>query len=85
MLYYDRIGVSEGIDFNKTRESKECDVCHYWYILNKGFKLQPNIRVKYHDFLMMSMNFSDIVILNIKGSYCCCITSRISKNEAMSS
>ena len=77
MLYYDRIGVSEGIDFNKTSESKECDVCHYWYILNKGFK--------YHDFLMMYMNFSDIVILNIKGSYCCCITSRISKNEAMSS
>ena len=28
MLYYDRIEVSEGIDFNKTSASKECDVCH---------------------------------------------------------
>ena len=30
MLYYDRIDVPEGIDFNKTSESKECDICHYW-------------------------------------------------------
>ena len=29
MLYYDRIDVFEGIDVNKTRESKECDICHY--------------------------------------------------------
>ena len=38
MLYYDRIDVSEGIDVIKTSESKECDICHYWYFLNKGFK-----------------------------------------------
>ena len=31
MLYYDRIDFSEGIDVNKTNESKECDICHYWY------------------------------------------------------
>ena len=29
MLYFDRIDVSGGIDVNKTRESKECDICHY--------------------------------------------------------
>ena len=33
MIYYDRIDVSEGIDVNKTRVSKECDVCRYWYFL----------------------------------------------------
>ena len=32
MLYFDRIDVSEGIDVNKTSESKECNICHYWYI-----------------------------------------------------
>ena len=37
MLYYDRIDVSEEIDVNKTRESKQCNICHYWYFLNKGF------------------------------------------------
>ena len=31
MLHYDRIDVSQGIDVNKTSESKECDICHYWY------------------------------------------------------
>ena len=36
MLYYDRIDVSEGIDINKTRKSKECDIFHYWYFLNNG-------------------------------------------------
>ena len=31
MLYYDRIDESEVTDVNKTRDSKECDICHYWY------------------------------------------------------
>ena len=35
MLEYDRIEVSEGIDINKTSASKECDICHYWYFLDK--------------------------------------------------
>ena len=38
MLYYDRIEFSEGIDLNKAIASRECDICHYWYFLNKGFK-----------------------------------------------
>ena len=29
MLYFDRTDVSEGIDVNKTNESKESDICHY--------------------------------------------------------
>ena len=31
MLYYDRTDISEGIDVNKTNESKECDICYYWF------------------------------------------------------
>ena len=31
---------------------------------------------------MMSINLSDIAILNIKGSYFCSIISLISKNDA---
>ena len=42
MLYYFRIDVSDGIDVDKTSESKECDICHY-YVLNKGFTFQPNV------------------------------------------
>ena len=40
MLYYDRVDISEGIDIIKTSVSKECDVCHYWYFLDKRFKFQ---------------------------------------------
>ena len=43
MLYYDRINVSEEIDANKTSKSKECDVCHYCYFLDKGFKFQTYV------------------------------------------
>ena len=38
MQYCDRIDVSEGINIDKTSESKECDICHYCYFLNKCFK-----------------------------------------------
>ena len=34
-LYYDRIDVSKGIDNNKASASKEWDIFHYWYYLNK--------------------------------------------------
>ena len=83
MLYYDRIEVSEGIDVNKTSASKECDICHYWYFLNYSFKFQPNVYNRCHDLLMMSINLSNIAILNIKGSDYHCVISLISKNEAI--
>ena len=31
MLQYERIDISEVIDFNKTNKSVECMICHYWY------------------------------------------------------
>ena len=83
MLCFGRVDISEGIDVNKTKKSKECDICHYWYFLDKGFKSQPNVCNRYHDLLMISMNLSDIAILNIKSTDYRCIISRISKNEAI--
>ena len=35
MLYYDRIDGSPEIEINKPSASKECDICDYWYFLNK--------------------------------------------------
>ena len=83
MLYFDRIDVSERIDVNKTSASKECDVCHYCHFLNYRFKFQLNAYNRCHDLLMMSMNLSNIALLNIKRSDYCCIISLISKNEAI--
>ena len=83
MLCYDRFDVSKGIDVNRTSASKEGDICHYWYFLNYSFKFQPNVCNRCHDLLMISINLSDIAILNIKGSDYCCIISLISQNEAI--
>ena len=83
MLYYDRTDVSEGIDVNKTSKSKECNICHFWHFLNKGFKFQPNVCNRCHDLLMISMDLSNIAILNIKDSDYRCIISGIRKSEAI--
>ena len=32
MLQYDRINISEGNDVNKTSWSKECDICHDYFL-----------------------------------------------------
>ena len=68
MLHDDRNNVSKETDVNKTGTSKQCDICHHWYFSNKRFTFQPYVFNRCHDLLMMSMNFSDIAILNIKDS-----------------
>ena len=83
MLYFNRTDISEGIDVNKTSESKECDICHYWYFLNKSFKFQSNVCNRCHELLMKPMNFSDTAILKIKSVDYQCIISGISKSEAI--
>ena len=62
MLYYDTIHVSEGIDVNKTSASKECYICHYWYLLNYSFKFQQNVCNNCRDLLIVSLNLSDTAI-----------------------
>ena len=51
--------------------------------LDKSFMFQPNVYNRCQDLLMMSMNLSDIAILNMKSADYPCITSRISKSEAI--
>ena len=43
MLQYDRTDVSEGIDVNKTSDSKECMFRHYWHFKDVGYKFQPYV------------------------------------------
>ena len=62
MLYHDGIKVSKGIAVIKTSASKERIVIHYWYFLDKGFKLQLDVCNGCHDVLMMSMGLKDIAI-----------------------
>ena len=68
MLEYDRIDISEGIDVNKTSASKECDICHYWYFKDIGFKYEPYLCNGCHDLMQKAMSFNDVAIVYVKGS-----------------
>ena len=43
MLQYERIDISEGIDFDKSDKSKERMICHYWYFKDIGYKYEPHV------------------------------------------
>ena len=85
MLYFDRIDVSEGIDINKASVSKECDICHYCYFIDNGFKwiFQTFVWSECYDVFMLSMSLSGIVILNTNGADYCCTINGISKSETI--
>ena len=68
MLEYNRIDISEGIDINKTSASKECDICHYWYSKDIGFKYEPYLCNGCHDLMQKAIGFSDAAIIYVTGS-----------------
>ena len=69
MLEYGRVDISEDININKTSASKECDICHYWYFLNKNFSYEPYLCNGYHDLMQKAMNFNDAAIVSIKENH----------------
>ena len=83
MLRYQKIDVSEGIDINKTSASKECDLCHYWFFKDIGFKFEEYVCNKCHDLLTMDYSIKNIALLNTKGATFRCILMGISKNEGL--
>ena len=68
MLQYDRTDVSEGIDINKTKASKECKNCHYWYSKDTSFKYEPHLCNGCHGLMQKAVSFNNIVIVYVKGS-----------------
>ena len=83
MLLYDRLDVSEGIDINKTSESRECMLCHYWYFKDIGYTFQSYVCNVCHAVSMMVYELKNIAILNAKGVDYRCILWGISKNDAV--
>ena len=70
MLEYDRIDISKGIDINKTNLSKECDICHYWYFKDIGFKYENYLSNDCYDLMQKAIGFNDIAIAYVKGNAC---------------
>ena len=68
MLEYDKIDILEGIDINKTNESKKCMLSHYWYFLNKNFSYGPYLCDSCYNIVQKSISFKSIAILRVKKS-----------------
>ena len=65
MLEYERIDISEGINVNKTNLSKECDICHYWYFKDIGFKYKSYLCNGCHDLTIHFWYMSKADVMNI--------------------
>ena len=68
MLEYNRIDISEGIEVNKTILSKECEICHYWYFKDIGFKYETYICNGCQDLMQEAMDFNNVAIVYVKSS-----------------
>ena len=84
MLEYDRIDISEVIDINKTNASKECKICHYWYLKDIGFKYEPYLCDGCHSLMLKAISFNDVAIVYVKRSAYRIHFWYMSKNDAIS-
>ena len=66
MLHNDRIDISKGTDPTKSNKSRECMICHYFF-LNCGFKFQDYVCNGCHDLTMLRVNISNIAIITFKN------------------
>ena len=82
MLVYERIDISDGIDVDKSYESKECMLCHYWYFLGMSFSYGPYICDGCYNMMQKCNKRKNIAIIRIKKSvYRICFLF-MSKREA---
>ena len=79
---YDKTDISEGIDPAKSNNSKECMICHYWF-LNYEFKFQEYVCNDCCNLTMSRLNISDIAIITVKGIHYRCIIHDINKSEVI--
>ena len=61
MIEYDRIGLDEGIDVNKTSSSRECWLCHY-------FNYQKYYCDGCHNMSMKTVSIKNLATVYSKGN-----------------
>ena len=83
MLEYDRVDVSEGIDVNKTILTKECELCHYWFFKDVGFKYEKCLCNGSHYLMEKAISYNNIAIVYVKGNACRISFWYVSKNDAI--
>ena len=81
MLKYEKINVSEAIDVNKTRASKECELCCYWFFKDIGFKFEEHVCNRSHDLLTAAHSLKNIAILSTRENTSRYLLKGISKTK----
>ena len=70
MLEYDRINISEGIDIKKCKEtSKECNLCKFYYFLDKNFNYGPYLCDGCYDMSLKAVSIKNLAIINHNGNH----------------
>ena len=83
MLQYEEISASERIDVNETSASKECELCHYLFFNDVGFRFEEHVCNKCHDLLMTAYELKNIAILSARGATFKCILWGIGRDEGL--
>ena len=73
----------EEIDVNKTNALKECDICHYWYFKDVGFKYEPYLGNGCHGLMQRAKSFNDVAIVYLKETAYRIHFSYMSKDDAI--
>ena len=71
--------LNEGIDVNKSSNSKECSLCHYWHFIDKNFNYGPYLCNGCHDMSMKVVNLKALAIISVKENFYLIF---MSKNDA---
>ena len=66
MISYERIDKSDSTDFNKSKGSKACMICPYWYF-SDGFKYQPCVCNECHEFNRVVQYLEDFFIVTVQS------------------
>ena len=83
MLEYNRIDISEGIDIKKCKgTSKECNLCKFYYFLDKNFSHGPYLCDGCYDMSLKAVSIKNLAIINHNGNHYCVNFAFMSKKDA---
>ena len=83
-MQYETITGDEEIDHSRNiNTSRFCDVCKFWFLLDKNFNYEDYACNGCHNLLMMAFSLDNIAILKVGDAYYWCIFIGISRNEAL--
>ena len=83
MLEYDRTDLFEGIDVNKTSNSRECSFCHYYYFIDLNFNYQKYLCDGCLDMSMKANSMQNLAMVYFKGNPYRIHFRNMSKDEAI--